>query len=131
MGEKDSQKKNSATFIIAAYNRVMGGVALLDRAWSNLRPVICGKDWYWPLLINAINIAFLYSWRLYCIVFSWNYAPEIFHTANCWYHDYQIKATRHQCWFSSKKDLQSGSWWEIWWVRSSSYELLSSEMCCL
>ena len=46
----------------------MGGVDLLDRALSCLRPVIHGKKWYWPLFINLINIAFVYSWRLYCIV---------------------------------------------------------------
>ena len=32
--------------VIAAYNRGMGGVDLLDHALSNLRPVICGKRWY-------------------------------------------------------------------------------------
>ena len=26
------------------------------------------KKWYWPLVINAINIEFVYSWWLYCIV---------------------------------------------------------------
>ena len=38
--------------VIAAYNRGMGGVELLDRALSDLRPVIRGKKWYWPLIIN-------------------------------------------------------------------------------
>ena len=51
--------------VIAAYNQGMDGVDLLDRALSNLRPVICGKKWYWPLVINDINIGFIYSWRLY------------------------------------------------------------------
>ena len=54
--------------VIAAYSRGMGGVDLLDRALSDLRPVIRGKKWYRPLVINAINIAFVYSWRLYRIV---------------------------------------------------------------
>ena len=66
---KGKGKQNiQQTTIIAAYNRGMGGVDLLDRALSCLRPVIHGKKWYWPLLINLINIAFVYSWRLYCIV---------------------------------------------------------------
>ena len=54
--------------VIAAYNRGMGGVDLLDHALSDLRPVIRGKKWYWPLVINALNIAFVFSWRLYRIV---------------------------------------------------------------
>ena len=27
-----------------------------------IRPVIRGKKWYWPLVINALNIGFVYSW---------------------------------------------------------------------
>ena len=46
----------------------MGGVDLLDRTLSDLRPVICGEKQYWPLVINGINIAFVYGWRLYRIV---------------------------------------------------------------
>ena len=46
----------------------MGGVDLLDRALSDLKPVIRGKKWYCPLVINAINTAFVYNWRLYRIV---------------------------------------------------------------
>ena len=46
----------------------MGGVDLLYHVLFDLRSVICGKKGYWPLVINAINIAFAYSWRLYCIV---------------------------------------------------------------
>ena len=54
--------------VIAAYNRGMGGVNLLDCALSDLRPVIRGKKCYWPLIINAINIAFVYSWCIYGII---------------------------------------------------------------
>ena len=53
----------------------MGGVDLLDRALSDLRPVIFRKIWYWPLVINAINIEFVYSWRLYRI-FSGETIPQ-------------------------------------------------------
>ena len=42
--------------VIGAYNRGMGDVDLMDRALSNLRPVIHGKKWYWPLVANALNI---------------------------------------------------------------------------
>ena len=63
-GKQNIQKST----VIAAYNRGMGGVDLLDRALSNLRSVIRRKKWYWPLVINAINISFVYSWRLFRIV---------------------------------------------------------------
>ena len=46
----------------------MGGVDLSDHTLSNLRPVICGKKCYWLLVINALYIVFVYSWRLYRIV---------------------------------------------------------------
>ena len=46
----------------------MGGVDLLDHALSDLRPVIHGKKWYRPLVINAINITLVYSWWLYQII---------------------------------------------------------------
>ena len=66
---KEKGKQNiQQPAVIAAYNRGMSGVDLLYRALFDSRPVICGKKWYWPLVINAINIAFLYSWRLYRII---------------------------------------------------------------
>ena len=46
----------------------MGGIDLVDRALSDLIPAIRGKKWYWPLVINAINIAFVYSWQLHRII---------------------------------------------------------------
>ena len=67
MNKRKKETKYSATRY-AAHNRGMGRVDLLDRALCNLRPVIRGKKWYWPLVINAINIVFLYSWLLHCKV---------------------------------------------------------------
>ena len=43
----------------------MVGVDLVDRAQSDLRPVIQGKIWYWTLFVNAINLMFVYSLRIY------------------------------------------------------------------
>ena len=63
--EKQSIQQSA---VIAAYNRGIRGVDQLDRALSDLRPVIRGKKWYWPLAINAIRTGFVYSWRLYRIV---------------------------------------------------------------
>ena len=64
---KEKQNIQQPT-IIAAYNQGMRGVDLLDCALPNLRPVIHGKKWYWPLVLNDINLAFVYSWQLNHIV---------------------------------------------------------------
>ena len=59
---KGTRKSNvNQPTIIAAYNREMRGVELLDCALSDLRHVIRGKKWYWPLVINALNIAFVFN----------------------------------------------------------------------
>ena len=54
----------------------MGGIDLVDCALSDLRPTIYGKKWYWPLLVNAFNLTFLYRWRLYQL-FSNTKIPQI------------------------------------------------------
>lgn len=51
--------------VVKVYNECMGGVDLVDRALSDFRPKIGGKKWYWSLLINAINIATVFSWRVF------------------------------------------------------------------
>lgn len=43
--------------MIAAYNQGKVELDMLDQALLDVRPVICGKKWYW-LLVNTINIAF-------------------------------------------------------------------------
>ena len=68
MDKRKRETKYSATTVIAVYNWGMGGADLLNCALSSLRLVIRGEKWYWPLVTNAINIAFVYYWRLYCIV---------------------------------------------------------------
>ena len=47
-GKGKTKQKIQQSAIITAYNRGMGGVDLLDRALSDLRPVIRGKMWYCP-----------------------------------------------------------------------------------
>ena len=48
---------------IKAYNKCIGDVD--DRALSDLRPNFNGKKWYWSLIINALNLGFVYCWRLH------------------------------------------------------------------
>ena len=43
----------------------MGSVDLVDRALSDLRPEIQGEKWYWTLFVNAINLMFVNSWKMY------------------------------------------------------------------
>ena len=46
----------------------MGGVNLMDRALSDYRPCIKGKKWYWTLLVNALNISVVFTWRMHSLI---------------------------------------------------------------
>lgn len=52
----------SQPHVVAKYNKGMGGVHFMDRALSDYRPRIRGKKWYWPQLINAVNLLVVFSW---------------------------------------------------------------------
>ena len=52
--------------VIKQYNNGMGGVDVMDRLLGSYRPMICGKKWYWLLIINAINVSVVVAWRLHC-----------------------------------------------------------------
>ena len=54
----------------------MGGVDLLDCTLSELIPVIRGKKWYWPLIINTLDIASAYSRQIVGILIRGAH-PEI------------------------------------------------------
>ena len=54
--------------LISQYNQGMGGVDLFDRLLGSCRPIIRGKKWYWPLLINNLNACVVAAWRLHCRV---------------------------------------------------------------
>ena len=54
--------------IVKEYNQGMGGVDLLDRSLSDMRPKILGKKWYWVLLVNVLNISTVFAWRIYQMV---------------------------------------------------------------
>ena len=55
MGKCIGKSKVNQPAVISAYNQGMGGVDMLDRAFSDLRPVIRGENWSWPLVINTLN----------------------------------------------------------------------------
>ena len=50
---------------IKAYKKCMAGVDLVHCALSDLRPNFTGKKWYWSLIINTLNLGFVYCWRLH------------------------------------------------------------------
>ena len=45
---------------IKAYNKCIGGLDLVDRALSDLRPNFNGKKWHWILIINGLNLGLVY-----------------------------------------------------------------------
>ena len=40
-------------------------VDLVDRALSDLRSNVNGKKYYWSLVINVLNLGFVYCWQLH------------------------------------------------------------------
>lgn len=49
--------------VIGHQNTKMGGVDLINRTLSDYRLSIYGKKWYWLLLVNVLNIGFVYYWK--------------------------------------------------------------------
>ena len=54
--------------LIKQYNNGMGGIDVIDQLLGSYRPMICGKKWYWPLIIHAINVSVVAAWQLHCAV---------------------------------------------------------------
>ena len=52
--------------LIKQYNNCMGGVGVMDRLLGSYHPMIRGKKWCWPLIINAINNSMVATWQLHC-----------------------------------------------------------------
>ena len=51
--------------LIKLYNEGMGGVDLMDRLCGSYRPMIRSKKWWWPLMINVINVSLVAAWKFY------------------------------------------------------------------
>ena len=54
----------------------MGGVNLVDRALSDYKQCINRKKWYWTLLVNALIIYDVFTWRLHSLIHSENKLPQ-------------------------------------------------------
>ena len=52
--------------LVKLYNNGMGGVNVMDRLLGSYRPSIHGKKWYWPSVINGLNVLVVATWRLHC-----------------------------------------------------------------
>ena len=53
----------------------MEGVGVMDRLLGSYHPMIRGKKWCWPLIINAINVSVVATSQLHCGVAE---TPETF-----------------------------------------------------
>ena len=51
--------------MVGICNSGMGGIDLIDHALSEYRPKFRGKKWYWPLLVNTINLGMIFCWHAY------------------------------------------------------------------
>ena len=54
--------------LIKQCNNGLGVVDVMDQLLGSYRPMIRGRKWYWPLIINAINVSVVAAWRLHCDV---------------------------------------------------------------
>ena len=54
--------------LIKQYNDGTGGVDVIDQLLGSYRSIIRGKKWYWPLIINAVNVSVVAAGRIHCAV---------------------------------------------------------------
>ena len=52
--------------LVKLYNTGMGGVDVVDQLLGSYRSSIRGKKWYWPLVINGLNISIVAAWHFHC-----------------------------------------------------------------
>ena len=56
--------------LIKKYNQGMGGVDIMNCLLGSYRPIIRGKKWYWPRIINDINVSVIAAWCVHYAVES-------------------------------------------------------------
>ena len=109
-----------------ACSKCMGGVDLVDRALSYLRPNFNGKKWYWSLIINALNIGFA------CILLA---ITAIVHKAKRWSEVFPPICSSSCVDESSQQSSQTrckfrhSRWSTIWRQRTLPSTRTSEEMC--
>ena len=54
--------------VIKAYNKLMGGVDLVDQMIACYRPMIRKRKWWWPIYTWVLSLMLVNSWRLWNIV---------------------------------------------------------------
>ena len=54
--------------LILAYNASMGGVDSLDNFVSAYRISVKAKKWWWPYILNNIDISLTNAWRIYRLI---------------------------------------------------------------
>ena len=51
--------------MVESYNKYMGGVNLHNRYFSEYRPRLRSKKWWWCLFSNFLNMSVVAAWRLH------------------------------------------------------------------
>ena len=54
--------------LIKQYYNSMGGIDAIDRLLGSYCPTVRGKKWYWPLIINAVNVSVVAPWQFHYAV---------------------------------------------------------------
>ena len=54
--------------VIKQYNKHMGGVDLADNMVANYRIGIRGKNWWWPIFSNYVDVSIINAWKLWRVV---------------------------------------------------------------
>ena len=52
--------------LVKLYNNGMREVDVMDQLLGSYRQSIRGKKWYWPLVINGLNVSVVAAWLLHC-----------------------------------------------------------------
>ena len=57
-------------YLIKTYSNGTGGLNKMYHLFGSYRPMIREKKWYWPLVLNVVNLSDVADWKLHCPVTS-------------------------------------------------------------